>query len=334
MFSDVFAQIESRFNFNHSRTGIYDHSARVAAISTVDKGIDATRHFVHSLLTRHNALVPIFLLPTEILARVFHLLVREERPLSGRRNLGWIRVTHVCQHWRQVALDDSSLWAKIWGIPKNTKWISEMLARAKDAPLDIEFSLSKNLEALRMIRSQLSRTRRLRFHNLEMYRPDSVREIFSWKAPALEHFELTSTTNVSISFGDLDGNMLFKGHAPRLRTFSLSQVVIPWSLIPRGQLTQLKIFHPYEDYLGELEQLIDLLVNCPALEFLYLNRCLPSQLAEFSHGQTIHLSHLSRLRLCGSTSRILNTLKMLKLPSSTTLHLNCISDMATIHDDA
>src|ERR1700733_8430654 len=134
--SDVFAQIESRFN--HSQTAFRDPSARIAAIFTVDKGIDAAREFARSLLTRRNALVPISLLPPEILARVFHLLVHEEWPLAGLRNLGWIKVTHVCRHWRQIALDHSTLWGKIWGTPINAKWISEMLARAKNAPLDIE----------------------------------------------------------------------------------------------------------------------------------------------------------------------------------------------------
>jgi hypothetical protein len=131
--------------------------------------------------------------------------------------------------------------------------------------------------------------------------------------------------------------MLFNGRAPRLRTFSLFQVVIPWSLIPRGQLTQLKIACPGGnedvDSPGDLNQLIDLLVNCPALEILALDSCLPSQLTELPHGQTIHLPHLSRLRLCGSTSRIMNMLKMLKLTSSTTLHLDCTSKISSIHND-
>jgi hypothetical protein len=335
-FSDVFAQIESSFNPSHSRTGIHDPSARFAAISTVDKGIDAARQLVRSLLTRRNALVPISLLPSEILARVFHLLVLAEPPLSGGRSLGWIRVTHVCQHWRQVALDDSSLWAKIWGIPTNTKWISEMLARAKNAPLDIEFNAFtwSSADALLMIPPHISHTRQLRFHCQSALHPD--REIYSWDAPALELFELTVIGYSPIAFLDLGGNMLFNGHAPRLRTFSLSRVIIPWSLIPRGQLTQLKIAYPNEDVNspGDLSQLIDLLVNCPAIEILALDFCLPSQLTEFPHGRTIRLSHLSRLRLCGSTSRIMNMLKMLKLRFSTTLHLNCTSKITSIHNDS
>jgi hypothetical protein len=335
MFSDELAQIQSRFNPSHSRTGIHDPSARVAAISTFDKGIDAARQFLRSMITRRNALVPISLLFPEILARVFHLLVLEEPPLSGRRNLGWIRVTHVCRHWRQVALDDSSLWARIWGTPTNTKWISEMLARAKNAPLDIAFNAIERSspEALLMIPPHLSHTRQLRFHGLST--PHYVREIYNWEAPALEHFEFTVTAYSPITFRNLGGNMLFKGHAPRLRTFSLSRVVIPWSLIPRGQLTQLKITSANEDVdsPGDLNQLIDLLVNCPALEILALDSCLPSQLTKLLHGRTIHLPRLSRLRLCGSTSRIRYMLEMLQLPSSTKLHLDCISKITSTHND-
>jgi hypothetical protein len=329
MSSDVLAQIESRFSPKLFETGFRDPGARITAISTLDKGIDAARQFVCSLLTRRNALVPISLLPPKIIARVFHLLVPEEPPLSESYNLSWIRVMHVCRHWRQVALDDSSLWAKIWSNhwPMNTRCISDMLGRAKNSPLDIEFDSGTELstEALLMILSHLPRTRQLRLRCLSMSHSHSVREIYNWEAPALEHFELEAPNVATLQvFGE---NMLFKGHAPRLRAFTLIRVVIPWSLIPRGQLTQLKITSRKEDLhsSGDLNQLIDLLVNCPLLEILALELCLPSQLDGFPHGRTIHLPHLSRLRLRSSTSRVMNMLEMFKLSSLTTLHLNCIN---------
>ena len=338
-FSDVFAPTEFRFNLNHFETGFHFSGARVAAISSVDKEIDAAWQFLRSRLTRRNALMPISLLPPEILARVFHLLVLDEPPLSGKGSLGWNRVTHVCRHWRQVALEDSSLWAKIWGDPRNTMWFSEMLARAKDAPLDIElkFSVWTSQGALLMIHPHFSHTRQLRLHNLSELYSDSIRKLFTSGAPALEHFELRSSDYSPIVLPDLGGNMLFKGHAPNLRTFSLSlsRVPIPWSLVPRGQLTQLKIdyFHEVSDFPVDLNQLIDLLVNCPSLEILALESCLPPQLTEFLQGQTIHLPHLSRLRLCGPTSRVVNMLRMFKLPSSTALHLNCNPITTRINND-
>ena len=329
MFSDVFAQTESRFNPNRYKTGIYDFSARVAAISTLDKGIDATRQFLLSLLTRRNALVPISLLPPEILARVFHLLVLEEPPAYRKQNLGWIRVTHVCRNWRRVALDDLSLWAKIRDTRANTKWISEILARAKDAPLDIELDAAAwpRQKVLLMIPPHLSHTRQLRFRNLSALRSGTILEIYSSEAPVLEHFELKVAKSSPITLPDLGGGMPFKGRAPRLRTFSLSGVIIPWALIPRGQLTRLKIAYITE-IVGPLDasnQLFDLLVNCPLLEILNLEECLPSQLTESLHGQIIYLPHLSRLRLYGSTTRVVTMLKMLNLPSSTTLRLNAFN---------
>ena len=124
--------------------------------------------------------------------------------------------------------------------------------------------------------------------------------------------------------------MLFKGHASRLRTFLQSlalQSRHPLVTHPCGRLTQLKIASPHEDTAspGDLNELIDLLVNCPELETLAFEACLPSRPTKFPHGRTIHLPHLSRLRLRGSTSRILNMLKLLKLPSSATLDLDCLS---------
>ena len=67
VFSDVFARVESRFD--HFQTVTQDHDARLAAISAVDKEVDAAKQLLCSLLARRNALAPISLLPPEILAR-------------------------------------------------------------------------------------------------------------------------------------------------------------------------------------------------------------------------------------------------------------------------
>jgi len=125
---------------------------------------------------------------------------------------------------------------------------------------------------------------------------------------------------------------------PKLQIFCISQTLCPWSLVPRGRLTELQVtllqevtskVSPYNN----LNQLIDLLVNCPALEILTLKNCLPAAVNESSGGQTIHFPRLSRLRLYGSSSRVTNFLKMLKLPSSTALCLNCRSEYPAIYHE-
>ena len=115
-------------------------------------------------------------------------------------------------------------------------------------------------------------------------------------------------------YGTLMLQTFFKGQAPKLRTLSLSYVLIPWSPIPRGQLTQLLIVNKNENdpALGDSNDFIDLLVNYPALAILKLDFCLPSNLTRFPRDRTIHLLRLSQLCLGGSTSRVTNLLKMLK----------------------
>ena len=246
----------------------------------------------------------------------------------------------MCQLWREVALGDSSLWARISGVVTNKELASEMLVRARNAPLDVDIDLGGMSlpDVFPMFAPHLSHIRELRLHNLSIPLSDSVRGIYGREAPALEDFELGISVASPITFREMGGATLFRGRAPRLRTFSLSQVLIPWSLIPRGQLTQLKIVLFTEVSVADvskdnLNQLIDLLANSPGLEVLVLESCLPSQLSRFSHGRTIQLPHLSRLALAGSSSRIMNLLKMLKLPSSTMLHFHCISETTPTYSD-
>jgi hypothetical protein len=68
----------------------------------------------------------------------------------------------VCRHWRQVALDDSSLWARISGYQMSTAWISEALARARNAPLAIDLLGTPNPETLAMFPAHFAHTREFR----------------------------------------------------------------------------------------------------------------------------------------------------------------------------
>ncbi|KAI0264848.1 hypothetical protein BC834DRAFT_825739, partial [Gloeopeniophorella convolvens] len=57
------------------------------------------------LYAQLNALAPISLLPTELLARIFHLLRDNRDYHKDMPHLPLlIAVTHVCRHWREVAL--------------------------------------------------------------------------------------------------------------------------------------------------------------------------------------------------------------------------------------
>jgi len=300
-------------------------------------GIDVEIRPTRSPRSRRSAVTPISALPPELLVKIFRFYALEVPPWSGRvQKLGWIGVTHVCRHWRQVALGDSSLWARITGFSPNAKWVSEVLVRARNAPLVVDFAISPVPEILSELTPHIFRIHELRLRGLSVDRPQGLQEICALEAPALEHFELGVSAPYPVTFHQLGGTTLFRGRAPKLRTLSLSKVYIPWSLIPRGQLTQLKITlvrgmsTPSTPLPSDSNQLLDLLINSPDLEVLVLEFCLPAMLFQASNGRAIHLPRLSHLCLGGSTSRVANLLKMLQLPSSTTLHLRCISENPSI----
>jgi len=137
-----------------------------------------------SLCSRRSAVTPISVLPPELLVQIFRLYALEEPPWSrGVQKLGWIAVTHVCQLWRQVALGDSSLWARITGIAPNAKWISEMLVRARNAPLVVN-AVALSPEILSKLTPHISRIRELRLGGLSVYHSHCLREICALEAPA------------------------------------------------------------------------------------------------------------------------------------------------------
>ena len=53
--------------------------------------------------------------------------------------LGWITITHVCSLWRHVALGHYTLWTH-HGFNLGLEWTTEMLHRARGAPLKLTFS--------------------------------------------------------------------------------------------------------------------------------------------------------------------------------------------------
>jgi hypothetical protein len=218
----------------------------------------------------------------------------------------------------------------------NSKWIAESLVRARNAPLVFNHLGRPSLEILTNLQPHISHTRELQLGGLGEPHSQVVQEILELEAPALEHFGLMFSARNPLSpvtFPQISGTALFKGRAPKLRTLTLSEVFVPWSLIPRGQLTRIHITRfkgmPTTDVSlsDDLNQLVDLLINSPELEVLSLEFCLPAMLSQVSHGQVepIHLPRLSRLHLGGFTNCITNFLKTLTLPSSAILCLQCFS---------
>ncbi|KAI0286564.1 hypothetical protein BC826DRAFT_1108774 [Russula brevipes] len=131
-----------------------------------------------ALLAHRNTLAPISVLPPEVLALA--------KPAVRTAELQVF--THVCRHSRQVALDDSSLWARISGNQTSTAYRTDLRdTRARNAPLAIDLLWTPNEETLAC--SCSLRTSRIHASSLRSlvtrHFDENVRKVCNLEAPAL-----------------------------------------------------------------------------------------------------------------------------------------------------
>ena len=93
-------------------------------------------------------------LPPEILDNIYSFRVVVDLP--RKQNLGWIKVSHVCSYWRDVALENTNLWTKI-NLDLGREWVSEMSMSAKQASLVFKSSCMES--SVQLITPHLPRAR-------------------------------------------------------------------------------------------------------------------------------------------------------------------------------
>ncbi|KAI0316949.1 hypothetical protein OF83DRAFT_197786 [Amylostereum chailletii] len=133
---DTFGNISSHSNA----------SSAIDARQAVTKEIWAIHSAMRAARATLNSFTLVGRLPDEALAHIFLELSKIASPQSKNTSkskssshprLGWILVTHVSRRWRQVALENPSLWGTI-SFHLGQLWSEEMGRRAKHADIIIE----------------------------------------------------------------------------------------------------------------------------------------------------------------------------------------------------
>ncbi|KII87399.1 hypothetical protein PLICRDRAFT_254172 [Plicaturopsis crispa FD-325 SS-3] len=194
-----------------------------AARQHVDNEIAALERSIWAFKTRRNEFALISRLPPEILSEVF---------LCGRamhtpeRDTRWIKVTYVCRHWRDVALDCPRFWSYI--IPRTLKWTQELLARSKDAPLTIVSTTpypTQNMElSLELALTHISRVSMLHLTSTARCMERVFDPLAAKAAPLLESLELEVPDHNPYNIPET----FCTGINPMLRNLSLGSCSIPW----------------------------------------------------------------------------------------------------------
>ncbi|ETW84720.1 hypothetical protein HETIRDRAFT_314475 [Heterobasidion irregulare TC 32-1] len=283
---------------------------------------------ITSLRVRRNRLPIVSSLPPELLARIFCFSAAIDTPSS--RALGWIRVTHVCNQWRQVALDHPALWANV-SLEIGSRWSEEMIQRAKLAPLIIQSNEVVSETVVGILHSHLARTAELHLFGCKR---DLVHiaGTLTTSAPLMEKVVIFSLDERCVHL-PVD---LFGHHAPLLRSAFFHGCSIPWSSPLLRNLSYLDITLPplqqsnmdVAPYLPSHEEFFDLLANMHQLESLSIEEYFPRYLPEATASSrmrhpVIKLPHLSALKLVGQWSDCALVLGSIEVPATSRIILDC-----------
>jgi hypothetical protein len=320
-----------------------ESSATVDARRVIDNEIEDLYERIRARKLDRNDLAPISKIPVELLSYIFSLVQRKCRH-DSREDLGWVVVTHICQRWRNIALDNPTLW--VYVPSHRPKWIPEMTRRSKSATLKI------NLNAQSFTPSRFSTLRTFlaahlpRVRSITVYPPlppdrliqKLLQDIPARSAQCLEHFNLQDPLGYPHTFNP----MLFVEKVlidpPCLKKLKMYGT-IDWN---SKILTSLTHFIVHYGNLMATEspphsEFLDALTRMPALRILHLHHVplpapteeLPSKLSNI-----VRLSQLQSILLSGSASTVCNILRHIS-PSEgariqLTLEISVATDVAAV----
>lgn len=295
----------------------------------IDGQLTVLKEVMRSLNSQRNDFTAAARLPGEALEQIFLLYGMScrdsEPPCTGLRcdNLCWIAVSHVCQHWRAVALGCSELWCHISfrsdGITRM------MLERSDPFPIDIMHCRHQSPPISRL-QAALAHISRVRTIDLVTDRLTYVVQLLCTSlqlpAPAL------SSLSLGASQDDYLSHYLFSISAPALQSLTLFHCDLRWDWPLLRQLTHLE----YRPYMwggrSTVEEVTAALSNMTHLRTLYLESALEDTNAEeyLRHKETarpVALPMLDQLYLGDEPYANAALLVRLDLPADVKLDLKC-----------
>jgi hypothetical protein len=293
----------------------------------IDDEIKALEESIRASKYHRNALAPISRLPPETLAVIFSFLSSSAFD-EGVGYMAWLRVTHVCRHWRETALNFPHLWSRINFTSLTIAGIAEIPARAKMAPLQLEVTATGwggvYFDAFeRQLEAHISHTRHLSLSG----EFQTVLERLTSPAPVLESLALSNTPRpfewpVQMVIHDT----LFNRTAPKLTSLRLVECDISWKSPLFKGLQTLEIRSPSKEARPTLEDWLDVLNEMTQLETLILHSATPNSILgdpRISKSQrTVTLPSLTQFDIISSVRDCALALSHLTLPALTSLRVH------------
>ena len=278
-----------------------------------------------------NALAPISSLPTEVTNSIFSLLrvpgasppcIPGEKP-DRQASLAWLRVTHVCHQWREIAFNHLLFWSYVDFTTVSSAGAAEMLARAKKTPLHLEARIPDHWDNARFsafereLLPRVSHTRYLSISTKAVYLRRTIHGLSS-PAPTLEHLSLSQPSALWARV--IVPNTLFNSTTPSLSSLEICNCDISWRSPLFKGLRNLEIRAAPENVRPCLRDWLDALGEMPQLKNLVLHSASPiAPPFPFDIERTATLPFLTRLDVSTSAEDCALALAHLVLPALTCL---------------
>ncbi|EGN96756.1 hypothetical protein SERLA73DRAFT_161770 [Serpula lacrymans var. lacrymans S7.3] len=327
------------FSFGYI-TSLSSPSVISQARSQIDKELIALDESMRVLRTRRNSLAPISRLPPELLSTIFtHCAHSPHLHEHATFSIRFIKVGHVCRHWRAVALGCPSLWSNL--VFSYPRWTDEMLIRSKMAPLvvkvDLTYMTPKVVEALQQALKHSIRVKDFKLIASKEMMEKLLNQV-SGPAPLLESLSLSNSrySHYTTESGYPLPEVMFEGQTPRLRRLELFKCDISWNSALLSGLTHLDIRNTAASARPTMSQVLSALERMPSLQVLTLEESLPT-LPESVHklptiGCVVPLQALRSIRLSGRVIDCAHVLAHMSYPSTATLKLACKAGPAASFD--
>lgn len=313
---------------------------RARLVIAPEDGIAEHPQAIIDMKCRLNSLALTAILPPELLAEVFlHLAhstlsTTHHSPLSSIPQAApvespytWLQVTHVCHHWREVALSAPQLWSTVCD-NGSIESLREIISRSKHVPLSIDARRGLLCtEGLNLIMRELPR-------------------IVAFNARLPPHLGLTGhdqdaknlkelTLHTSDEYGVPPlGLIRLRDHfavceLPSLERLELCENQIPWnSKLIRPTLKHLTL-QQMQDHDGRsLEEILQILATLPLLETLSLTDCFPISPVHTQDHVTniVDLPNLRQVHLSAGVSECKAFLQHVSFPSNASRALKLFVD--------
>ncbi|KZT64037.1 hypothetical protein DAEQUDRAFT_67943 [Daedalea quercina L-15889] len=314
------------------------------AREVLEEEVSRYTNHICDLRSRINSLAPVSVLHSEILCEIFLRAARGVNDYEGRHwrsKYGWISISHVCRHWRSVALSCSVLWSELHLPHASHEFLQELLVRSGTAPLTVTYlkwetsgwgghavtaptSLEQVAMAMILGSYHLERVRSLSL-TFGHTGHDEILRLLNGPAPLLESLDITCVSMSDISSDAYDCVHQFIHHPEtrRLRRLELYNLTMRWSTIVLPQLTHLNIRSEGRfTLLVDVEELMSSITYMNNLEELVINNALKPKPFDMSTvSNTFALPRLHTLSIQEGCSNCVHLLNRLEVPSLLYLNL-------------